>query len=115
MNNIIEPNTEVEILSLEHLAYVKKLAVEQGYKRWNSLNLADNETVCVSFHDGMVYTQNKDLCSINRFKLVTLPMPDTSPKHPFKLRNANNLVARQWLKDMGVWRHLEWRYSRCYS
>ncbi len=101
MNNIIEPNTEVEILSLEHLAYVKKLAEEQGYKRWGYNYCADNETTYVNFYSDMEYTQNSSSCSFTKFKRVILPMPDTSPKPPFKLRNANNPTVRQWLKDMG--------------
>lgn len=103
MNNIIEPNTEVEILSLEHLAYVKKLAEEQGYKRWSCLGSpTDNETVYVNFHDDMDYTQNRNPSGLSdKFKRVLLPMPDTSPTPPFKLRNANNLAVRQWLMDMG--------------
>lgn len=109
MNNIIEPNTEVEILSLEHLAYVKKLAEGQGYKRWSCINLADNETRYVSFHSDMEFTQNVYTCYLDKFKRVTLPMPDTSPKPPFKLRNANHPAVRQWLKDMGY----EWRSDGC--
>jgi hypothetical protein len=100
MNNIIEPNTEVEILSLEHLAYVKKLAEEQGYKRWGS-NLTDIETSYVTFHDDMDYTQNRKRNSLRKYKTVLLPMPDTSPKPPFKLRNASHPSVRQWLKDQG--------------
>jgi hypothetical protein len=101
MNNIIEPNTEVEILSLEHLAYVKKLAEEQGYKRWSCINLADNETRYVAFHSDMEFTQNVYACYLDKFKRVTLPMPDTPPKPPFKLRNANHPAVRQWLKGQG--------------
>jgi len=99
MNTVIKPNTYVKILSQEHLTYIKSLAEDMGYSRWGSMT-SESNTKYINFHGDKLITLNGSM-SLSESREIFIPLPEASPKPPFKIRNANHPAVRQWLKGQG--------------
>lgn len=114
MNNVIKPNTKIKILSEEHSKYVQELAFKAGFS-WPDGDSTTKGLSHIFFKgimtmsclddgdDNYFYNGGRYLSSeVKHMTEIFIPMPDPKPKPPFKIRNANHPVVRQWLKDMGI-------------
>ena len=101
--NTIKPNTKIKILSPEHSEYVQKLAFEQGFG-WaisgKRVMYTEEHFLFFEAHS-IVWTSSFDYFNRLAMKEIFIPLPNTKPKPPFKIRNANHPTIRKWLKDMG--------------
>ena len=104
MNNVIKPNTKIKILSREHLDYIENLAEQYGFSRYMHNELSRDIATYIVFYKSREYCLGANLYDFDHsydMEEIFIPMPEASPKPPFKLRNANHPVVRQWLKDQG--------------
>ncbi len=108
MNNVIKPNTKIKVLSPEHSKYVQELAFEQGFSWYTGAAQkgmlthiffrGNHKMSCLDDGDNYYFD---NAIGIKDMTEIFIPLPNPSPKPPFKLRNANHPAVRQWLKDQG--------------
>jgi hypothetical protein len=103
--------TKVKVLSPEHSEYIQKLAFEAGFQ-WklhhkNIVVLPEQDKFLYfsfnSYCDRKLITRGNDPLFSNRSssREIFIDLPITEVKPPFKFKNANVSIVRQWLKDHG--------------
>jgi hypothetical protein len=100
---------KVKVLSPEHSEYIQKLAFEAGFE-WklqhkNIVVLPEQEKFLYfsPFYDRSLIMLGDDLFFFNRSSKteIFIDLPNIEVKPPFKFKNANLPIVRQWLKDNG--------------
>ena len=115
----VKPNTKVRILSEEHSEYVQRMAFEAGFG-WlyggNKVQHTDAKVLFFSYDLRITISYHcasfKDPLDLREEIFIDLPQKEpkideyslstaNKIKPPFKFRNANLPVVREWLKGQG--------------
>lgn len=107
----IKPNTKIRILSEEHSKYVQEMAFGAGYK-WpiSGRNIRYTDEDQLNFHKYNDIYWGDEIENLEEIFIDLTPKESKIAeshkvkkeiKPPFKFRNANLPVVRQWLKDNG--------------
>jgi hypothetical protein len=99
--------TKVKVLSPEHSEYIQKLAFEAGFqwKLWHkNIVVLPEQTKFLYFsryYDREFITRGNDPLFFNTSSKteIFIDLPNIEVKPPFKFKNANLPIVRQWLKD----------------
>lgn len=111
----IKPNTKIRILSEEHSEYVQRMAFEAGFE-WtiSGKEVRYTDEPCLLFRRDNTITWDSEIKIHVNYKEIFIDLPPKESKiaeyslstaskikPPFKFRNANLPVVREWLKDQG--------------
>jgi hypothetical protein len=98
--------TKVKVLSPKHSEYIQKLAFEAGFT-WTFgaqiISYTDAIGLFFNGNDKLAYSRlHSDFGNDDEnYTDIFIDLPNTEIKPPFKFKNANVSIVRQWLKDCG--------------